>query len=237
MGLPDGITALLFDLDGVLTDTASVHFAAWKDTFDPVLAEHGQRPFSQQDYDSYVDGEPRVDGVRSLLKSRDISLPDGPLDATSADSVNGIANRKNDRVLERIRTGGVKVYPGSMRYLQQAAKKGLRRAVVSSSANAAAALDAVGMSALIEARVDGNTLASEHLAGKPAPDSFLAGAKRLQTEPSAAAVFEDAVAGVEAGHRGGFGFVVGVNRIDADHARDLATHGANVVVNDLAELL
>jgi beta-phosphoglucomutase family hydrolase len=229
LGLPDTIRACLFDLDGVLTDTASLHRKAWAATFDPVLAKNGQPPFSDQDYEDHVDGKPRLDGVRDLLAARHI--------AASEDLVNELAERKNADVLRRIKHDGVDVFEGSRRYLEAARKAGLARVVVSSSANTADVLEVTGLAPLVEARVDGVTLAELHIPGKPAPDSFLAGARRAGVPPDAAAVFEDATAGVEAGRRGKFGFVVGVNRHDAEHAAALRSHGASVVVADLAELL
>ena len=238
LGLPDNIQACLFDLDGVLTDTAVVHRKAWAAAFDPVLSEHGQPPFSEQDYNDYVDGKPRLDGVRDLLAARGIDLPEGgPDDDPGTGSVQAIARRKNDDVLRRIKADGVPVFEGSRRYLQAAADAGLRRVVVSSSANTKDVLEVTGLAEFIEDRVDGVTLDDQHLAGKPAPDSFLAGARLLDLPPDAAAVFEDATAGVEAGHRGKFGYVVGVNRLDDEHGKALREHGADVVVTDLAELL
>lgn len=244
LGLPDSVTACLFDLDGVLTQTATVHAAAWKDTFDTYLrrrAEHGGppfTPFTQSDYDDYVDGKPRADGVRDFLASRDIHLPEGLADdPPDADTVQGVGNRKNADLLRRIHTDGVDVYPGSRRYLHAASDAGLRRAVVSSSANTRDVLAVTGLDRLVEGRVDGITLAEQGLRGKPAPDSFLAGADLLGVPPSAAAVFEDATAGVQAGRAGHFGTVVGVNRLDTDHARELREHGADIVISDLAQLL
>jgi beta-phosphoglucomutase family hydrolase len=238
LGLPDSISTCLFDLDGVLTDTAAVHRAAWGATFDPVLKAHGQQPFSETDYEDYVDGKPREDGVRDFFASRGIELTEGgPDDPAEAETVHAISQRKNDEVLRRIKTDGVRVFDGSRRYLEAAADAGLRRIVVSSSANTAQVLEVTGLDRFVEGRVDGVTIAKDHLAGKPAPDSFLAGARLAGVEPAAAAVFEDATAGVEAGHRGEFGFVIGVNRHDDAHAAALREHGANVVVTDLADLL
>jgi beta-phosphoglucomutase family hydrolase len=237
LGLPEEITALLFDLDGVLTDTASVHFAAWKQTFDAVLAAAHEPEFTEDDYDQFVDGKPRQDGVRSFLAARHLDRPEGAPDDASIDTVAGIANRKNAAVLALIERDGVTVYPGSRRYLEQAEAGGLSRAVVSSSANAATVLHVTGLEQFIQARVDGVTLAEQHLQGKPAPDTFLAGARRLGVEAARAAVFEDAVAGVAAGRAGRFGYVVGVNRLDAHHGQELAAHGADVVVSDLGDLL
>ena len=241
LGLPETITTCLFDLDGVLTDTASVHSAAWKQTFDEFLkARDGDsyKPFTGQDYDDYVDGKPRPDGVRDFLASRHITLPEGtPDDPPDAQTVNGVGNRKNELLLKKVHDDGVKVYEGSRRYLEAARDAGLRRFVVSSSANTADVLKVTGLDVYIEGRVDGNTVREEHLKGKPAPDSFLAGAKLAGVDPSAAVVFEDALAGVEAGRAGQFGYVVGVNRLDSNHGKQLTQHGATVVVTDLAELL
>lgn len=238
LGLPDSISACLFDLDGVLTDTAALHRAAWKATFDPVLEEHGEPEFTEQDYEDYVDGKPRLDGVRDFLASRGIALPEGgPADPPGAETVFRIGERKNGDVLRRIRTDGVRVFDGSRRFLEAARAAGLRRVVVSSSANTHDVLEVTGLDEFIEARVDGVTISEQHLAGKPAPDSFVAGARRVDLSPASAAVFEDATAGVEAGRRGKFGYVVGVNRHDAAHAEALRRHGADVVVQDLAELL
>ena len=238
LGLPDHVTACLFDLDGVLTDTASVHRTAWKETFDAYLSAHGGAPFTDDDYDDYVDGKPRADGVRDFLASRGIHLPEGqPDDPPGHDTVHGIGNRKNELLLERIHRDGVTVYEGSRRYLALARDAGLARAVVSSSANAVSVLKVTGLDEFIQAVVDGNTIEQKRLPGKPAPDSFLAGAELLHVAPGAAAVFEDALAGVAAGRAGNFGFVVGVNRLDAEHERGLREHGADVVVSDLADLV
>ncbi|MEV6285341.1 beta-phosphoglucomutase family hydrolase [Kribbella sp. NPDC051770] len=236
LGLPAGVTVCLFDLDGVLTDTAAVHAAAWKEMFDAFLSDRGGSPFTDEDYEQYVDGKPRTDGVRDFLASRDITLPEGdPDDPMSANTVNGLGNRKNDAVQRKIRTDGVRVFEGSRRYLQAAQQAGLRRAVVSSSANTAEVLEVTGLAQYVELRVDGVTIREQHLHGKPAPDTFLAAAKQLGVEPSQAVVFEDALAGVEAGKAGGFGYVVGVDRVGQADA--LSKHGASVVVQDLAELL
>jgi beta-phosphoglucomutase family hydrolase len=245
LGLPDHVTACLFDLDGVLTDTASVHNKAWKETFDAFLRQRAQRtgakflPFdSDKDYDEYVDGKPRADGVRAFLKSRGIELPDGePDDPPDAQTINGLGNRKNIALLRHIKDDGVKVFEGSRQYLQAARDAGLRRIVVSSSANTAQVLDITGLGALVEGRIDGVTIETQHLSGKPAPDTFLAGARCADVEPAHAAVFEDALAGVEAGRAGQFGCVIGVNRLDEAHGDQLRKHGADIVVTDLAELL
>jgi beta-phosphoglucomutase family hydrolase len=237
------VTACLFDLDGVLTQTALVHNAAWKQTFDTFLrtwsAHHGQPyvPFdSGADYHDYVDGRPRADGVRTFLASRGITLPEGsPDDPPTAETVNGVGNRKNDLVLEKIAEGAVQVYPGSVKYLVAAKQAGLRRAVVSASANCKDVLEAAGIADLMEARVDGLTARERHLPGKPAPDTFLHAARLLDTPPENCAVFEDAQAGVAAGRAGGFGIVVGVDRVG--QAAALSANGADIVVQDLSELL
>jgi beta-phosphoglucomutase family hydrolase len=239
LGLPDGITACLFDMDGVLTETATVHARAWKQMFDEYLRSRegeGFKPFSQHDYDEYVDGKPRYDGVRSFLHSRGIELPQGtPDDPPGAETIDGLGNRKNELVLKLIREEGVKAYPGSVRYVQAARDAGLRRAVVTSSANGEEVLRGAGIADLFEARVDGHVVEREHLNGKPAPDTYLRAAKEVGVEPAQAAVFEDALSGVEAGRAGNFGVVVGVDR--AGQAEALKQHGADVVVKDLAELL
>jgi beta-phosphoglucomutase family hydrolase len=243
LGLPDAIRGCLFDLDGVLTQTAKVHAAAWKQMFDEYLqcrADREGEPFvpfdAGEDYNEYVDGKPRYEGVRSFLESRGIELPDGsPDDPPSAETIDGLGNRKNELVLELIERDGVDAYEGSVRYVRAAREAGLRRAVVSSSTNCRDVLEAAGMVDLFEEIVDGNVARDERLRGKPAPDTFLAGARKLGLEPAQAVVFEDAVAGVEAGRAGRFGFVVGVDRVS--HAEALRARGADVVVEDLAELL
>jgi beta-phosphoglucomutase family hydrolase len=243
LGLPDTIRACLFDLDGVLTQTAKVHAAAWKSMFDDYLRGRAARtgePFREfdavHDYDEYVDGRPRYEGVREFLRSRGIELPQGtPDDPPSVETIDGLGNRKNELVLQLIHDKGVEPYEGSVRYVHAAREAGLRRAVVSSSTNCRDVLRVAGIEDLFEAVIDGVVADREQLRGKPAPDTFLAGARALGVEPSAAAVFEDALAGVEAGRAGDFGFVVGVDR--AGQADALRAHGASVVVSDLAELL
>jgi beta-phosphoglucomutase family hydrolase len=240
LGLPDAITACLFDLDGVLTQTAKVHAAAWKQTFDEYLRQRDGAGFKEfdavADYDEYVDGKPRYDGVRSFLESRGIELPEGsPDDPPTADTICGIGNRKNDLVQKLIREQGVEVYEGSVRFVRAARDAGLRRAVVSSSANCQEVLIAAGIDDLFEARIDGLVADEQHLKGKPAPDTFLAGARAVGVEPAQATVFEDALAGVQAGRDGHFGYVVGVDR--TGQAQALREHGATVVVKDLGELL
>jgi len=243
LGLPDGIRACLFDLDGVLTETAKVHAAAWKEMFDSYLRSRAERDGSQlvvfdvvDDYDTYVDGKPRADGTRSFLESRGIRLPEGePDDPPDAETVQGLGNRKNEIVLRRIHDDGVTPYPGSVRYVHAARDAGLRRAVVSSSTNCHDVLVAAGIADLFDERIDGVVAERDHLNGKPAPDTYLAGAQAVGVAPGEAAVFEDALAGVEAGRAGRFAAVVGVDRVGQADA--LAEHGASVVVRDLSELL
>ncbi|MEZ0094380.1 beta-phosphoglucomutase family hydrolase [Streptacidiphilus sp. EB129] len=240
LGLPDGIRACLFDLDGVLTRTATVHAAAWKSMFDDFLRRRqgeGFRPFDPvADYDAYVDGLPRADGVRAFLASREIRLPEGdPHDEPERETVQGLGARKNALVLRMIKEQGVQAYAGSVRYVEAARAAGLRRAVVSSSANCRDVLVAAGIADLFEVRIDGVVAAEQKLPGKPAPDTYLAAAHALGVVPRGAAVFEDALAGVDAGRAGGFGFVVGVDRVG--QAEDLRGHGADAVVQDLEELM
>ncbi|MGI9557850.1 MAG: HAD family hydrolase [Solirubrobacterales bacterium] len=241
--IPPSIKACLFDMDGVLTETAKVHAAAWKEMFDAYLADRSKRtgeelaPFdSTADYGEYVDGKPRYDGVRSFLAARGIELEQGsPSDPPTAETVDGLGNRKNELVMKIIRDQGVDAYPGSVRLVEAVKEGGMRTAVVSSSANTKEVVAAAGIDDLFDARIDGVYVEKQHLHGKPAPDSYLAAAKELGVEPGAAAVFEDALSGVEAGRAGDFGLVVGVDRVG--HADALREHGADVVVEDLAELL
>lgn len=243
LGLPEQIRAVLFDMDGVLTDTASVHKKAWKAMFDDFLRTYSDRngePFVafnvDTDYLTYVDGKKRDDGVRSFLASRHIELPEGdPDDPPATDTVYGLGNRKNEMFQETLRSDGVDVFDGSRRYLQAVADAGLGTAVVSSSANTREVLAVTGLDKFVQHRVDGVTMRTENIAGKPAPDSFLRAAQLLGVEPEEAAVFEDALSGVEAGHAGKFGLVVGVDRVG--QAEALRHNGADVVVDDLAELL
>jgi beta-phosphoglucomutase family hydrolase len=243
LGLPNDVRACLFDLDGVLTKTATVHAAAWKEMFDDYLRRRSTRtgehlaPFdADTDYAEYVDGKPRYDGVRSFLAARGIELPEGDEDdPPSAETVRGLGNRKNEIVLRKIRQEGVDAYEGSVRYLEAARDAGLRRAVVSSSTNCRDVLEAAGIQEFLEIRIDGVVAERERLKGKPAPDTYLAAARALNAAPEEAAVFEDALAGVAAGRAGGFGCVVGVNRVG--HAGELRDNGATIVVGDLGELL
>jgi len=241
--LPDRVTTCLFDLDGVLTQTAKIHARAWKDMFDEFLrnwaARHGDafHEFDRPtDYDEYVDGKPRLDGVKSFLESRGIHLPMGsPSDPPDAETVHALGTRKNDLVLELIRQQGVEPYEGSVRFVEAVRDKNLRRAVVSSSTNCRDVLVAAGIDQFFETIVDGVVAERERLAGKPAPDTFLAAARMLGSEPAESAVFEDALAGVQAGRAGNFGWVVGVDR--SGQAEALKQRGADVVVQDLGELL
>jgi beta-phosphoglucomutase family hydrolase len=240
LGLPDAIRACLFDLDGVLTQTAKVHAAAWKAMFDDYLKSRSGEAFvpfdAVHDYAEYVDGKPRYDGVRSFLVSRGIQLPEGePADPPDAATVCGLGNRKNEIVRRMIREQGVEPYEGSVRFVHAARAAGLQRAVVSSSANCRDVLVAAGIDDLFDFRVDGDLAGREHLKGKPGPDTFLFAARALGVSPDQAAVFEDALAGVAAGRAGAFGFVVGVDRVG--QAEALREHGADIVVEDLAELL
>jgi beta-phosphoglucomutase family hydrolase len=243
LDLPPGIAACLFDLDGVLTQTAKVHAAAWKQMFDDFLMKRstqaGERfqPFTiATDYRQYVDGKLRSDGVRSFLASRGILLEEGSVDdPPTVETISGLGTRKNALFLEILRRDGVTVYEGSRRFVEAARTAGLRRAVVSASSNCREILAAAGMEELFEVRVDGLVARRDHLRGKPAPDMFLAASAAFGVEPRRSAVFEDALAGVEAGHAGGFGWVVGVDRTGAGAL--MLDHGADRVVRDLAELL
>jgi len=243
LGLPDSVTACLFDLDGVLTQTAHVHNAAWEQMFNSYLRDRAGRtgesfvPFDpDKDYREYVDGRSRADGVRTFLASRGITLPEGePGDPAEAETVNGLGNRKNVIFLKRLKEDGIQPYEGSVAYLRAVRDAGLRRAVVSASKNCREVVEAAGLADLLEERVDGVVAAERGLRGKPHPDTFLAGAELLGVRPEQAAVFEDAIAGVQAGKAGDFGYVVGVDRVG--HATALRDNGADVVVDDLSELL
>lgn len=240
IGLPSGIRACLFDLDGVLTPTALVHAAAWKETFDAFLRRlEGPEflPFdATTDYDEYVDGRPRADGVRTFLASRGVELPEGEEDdPPDHDTVHGLGNRKNVIVLDKIHQEGVAPYPGSVRYAEAVRAAGLRTAVVSSSANCRDVLVAAGIEQLIDVRIDGIVARERGLRGKPKPDTYLEAAGDLGFAPDEAAVFEDALVGMDAGRAGRFGYVVGVDR--TGQAEELRRHGADTVVEDLGDLL
>lgn len=235
--------AVLFDLDGVLTDTARIHSVCWKQMFDEYLrgrAEAGGEAFVpfdiDADYHAHVDGKPRFDGVRDFLRARSIELPEGEIDdPPDRETVCGLGNRKNDLVNEAMREGGIEVYAGSVDWVRQLRADDIRTAVVSSSSNCKAVLEAVGIDDLFETRVDGETLLERGLAGKPAPDGFLEAARVLDAKPERAVVVEDAISGVQAGRNGGFGLVIGVAR--KGNADALAEHGASLVVADLGELV
>ena len=239
----DRYDAVLFDLDGVITDTASLHAACWKQTFDEYLrrraTQRGElfRPFHiVTDYRLYVDGKPRFDGVRDFLRSRDIHLPEGtPDNSAQAETVGGLGNRKNDLINDVIENRGVQAYAGSIKFIRRLHEQDYKIAVVSSSQNCATVLHAAKLDHFFNAQVDGNMIEAQHLAGKPAPDTFLIGAKLLGVEPERAVVVEDAISGVQAGSRGHFGLVIGVAR--KGNAEELLHHGAHLVVTDLAELI
>lgn len=239
----DHYGAVLFDLDGVLTPTATVHARAWKKMFDEFLTEWGDRTGDPQeqfdiesDYRRYVDGKPRLDGVRSFLDSRGVDLEDGDADdPPDAMTVAGLGNRKNLLVAEVLSTQGIDAYPGSLQLLRHLADHDVKMAVVSSSHNCRAVLESAGIQDFFDVRVDGGTAVERGLAGKPEPDSFLEAARELEVEAAQAVVVEDAIVGVAAGHAGGFGLVVGVDR--HGHRADLVANGADLVVDDLAELV
>jgi len=235
--------AVLLDLDGVITDTAGIHAACWKQMFDEYLQKQATQrgeafhPFDiATDYRLYVDGKPRYDGVRDFLKSRGIELPEGsPDDPPQAETVGGLGNRKNDLVNKIIEDKGVEPYEGSVELIHQLRHQEFKLAVVTSSQNCTVVLKAAKLDGVFDAQVDGNMIHARHLAGKPAPDTFLMGAKLLGVEPGRAVVIADALSGVEAGSAGGFGLVIGVAR--KGNAEELRRHGAHLVVNDLGELV
>jgi beta-phosphoglucomutase family hydrolase len=233
LGLPDSIRVVLFDLDGVLTSTAVLHRRAWKQAFDTFLRQRDPdrfEPFTEQDYLSYVDGRARLDGVRTFLRSRRIDVDEQTVEA--------IGTGKNNEFLACVARGEVEPYPGSVRYLEAVEKAGLQIGVVTSSKNGADVLDAADLSRFVRARIDGRDIAAAGMPGKPAPDAYLAGAEAFGVAPDEATVFEDAISGLEAGKAGGFGYVVGVDRVgNAEHAAAMRSAGADVVVTDLAELL
>jgi beta-phosphoglucomutase family hydrolase len=236
----DTVDAVLFDLDGVLTPTAEIHERAWKSMFDTFLAARADggawEPFSADDYLAYVDGKRRVDGVRSFLTSRHITLPEGSIDDAPGDeTVNGLGNAKNAAFQQVLRRDGIDPYPGSVRFLDALARRGTKVAVVSSSRNATEVLDAAGLADRFAVVVDGNVAAARQLPGKPAPDTFLAASAELGAGPERAAVIEDAISGVAAGHAGGFALTIGVDRGAGRDA--LLEHGADLVVDDLDELV
>ncbi len=239
----DQYDAVLFDLDGVITNTANLHATCWKQMFDEYLRKRAPqrgeafRPFDvATDYRLYVDGKPRFDGVRDFLTSRGIQLPEGaPDDSAEMETVCGLGNRKNERVNHVLAGRGVEPYEGTVRFIQQLRHHGFKIAVVTSSEHCKSILKAAGLDALFEAQVDGQTIHMLHVAGKPAPDTYLLAAKLLGIEPARSIVVEDAISGVEAGANGNFGLVIGVAR--KGNAEELQHHGANLVVNDLSELV
>jgi beta-phosphoglucomutase family hydrolase len=238
----DRYDAVLLDLDGVITDTASIHAACWKQMFDEYLQNRAMqrgevfRPFDiANDYRLYVDGKPRFDGVRDFLASRAIQLPEGSSDdPPDAETVGGLGNRKNDLVNKIIEEVGIEPYAGSVKFLRWLRHEGLKIAVVTSSQNCTAVLTAAKLDHFFDVQVDGNTIHAQQLAGKPAPDTFLMGARLLGVAPIRAVVIEDAISGVEAGSAGSFGLVIGVAR--KGNTEELRRHGAHLVVNDLSEL-
>ncbi len=229
--------AVLFDLDGVITPTAEVHMHAWSEMFNAFLRDRGvEEPYTDADYFTYVDGKPRYDGVRSFLESRGIDLPEGePSDGADVLSVCGLGNRKNEVFGQVLKRDGVEAYPGSVRLVELLAERGMPMAIVSSSRNAPDVLRAAEMIEFFPTIVDGRVATERHLAGKPAPDTFLFAAEQVGVEPSRAVVLEDALSGVAAGRAGHFGLVVGVDR--GVGAEALTEHGADQVVSDLEELL
>jgi beta-phosphoglucomutase family hydrolase len=239
----DQYDAVLFDLDGVITNTATLHATCWKQMFDEYLRKRAEqrgeafRPFDlASDYRLYVDGKPRFDGVRDFLRSRSIQLPEGsPDDSAELETVCGLGNRKNELINDLIERTGVEPYDGSLRFIHQVRRSGFKIAVVTSSQNCALVLKAAKLDGFFEVRVDGNTIEAEQLAGKPAPDTFLMAARLLGVEPVRTVVVEDAISGVEAGSNGNFGLVIGVAR--KGNAEELQRHGAHLVVDDLSELV
>lgn len=237
----DRFDAVLFDMDGVVTDTASIHASCWKIIFDEFLQKRAARnaepfrPFDATDYELYVDGKPRYRGVGDFLKSRGIILPEGTNeDSPSAETVCGLGNRKNELVKTRLVAGTAKAYPGTVAFILYLRRLGIKTAVVTSSENCQTVLKAAKVDDLFDARVDGGVLAEQHLAGKPAPDSFLKAAEMLDVLPQRTVVIEDAISGIQAGVQGGFGLVIGVAR--KSNAKELEASGADVIVNDLSEL-
>lgn len=236
------MSAVVFDMDGVITDTARSHAESWETMFNEYLAARSERmgetlrPFTEDDYLEFVDGKPRFDGVRSFLRSRDIELPEGtPADPPERETVCGLGNRKNALFLETLREGGADAYSSTVQLVEELQRRGVAVAVITSSRNADEVLDSADVADLFSVKVDGNDSAELGLAGKPEPDIFLEAARRLGMSPERTAIVEDATSGVEAGSRGGFGLVVGVDR--SGQAEQLAASGADIVVSDLEELL
>jgi beta-phosphoglucomutase family hydrolase len=235
--------AALFDLDGVVTKTARVHASAWQHLFNEYLQSESTRtgrpfqPFDiEQDYRVYVDGKPRYEGVKSFLDSREIALPWGtPDDGPGMDTIYGLGNKKDGYFETYLKKSGVEVYEGTVRFLRLARDRGLKTAVVSSSSHCKQVVEAAGLTTLFDTRVDGLETQRLHLRGKPAPDTFLEAARRLDVPPERAIVIEDAQAGVAAGRAGGFGLVIGLDR--RHQADALRQQGADIVAADLSDLL
>lgn len=240
---PEKFDAVLFDLDGVVTDSAQIHASCWKLTFDEFLRSRAERtgnkfkPFDiQSDYLLYVDGKPRYQGVRDFLSSRNISLEEGLQDSSpSQESVYGIGNRKNELVNDAIQNGRVEVYQSSLRFVKNVIGLGIKAAIVSSSCNCEAVLNSVKITYLFPVRVDGETAVQKGLKGKPSPDSYLEAAKQLKVKPNRAVVVEDAISGVQAGRNGNFGLVIGIAR--KGNENDLLCNGADMVVRDFGEFV
>ncbi|GMM95397.1 HAD family phosphatase [Microbacterium luteum] len=237
--LPDLTTydAVLFDLDGVLTPTAEVHMHAWRTMFEELFAQWGiEPPYTERDYFDHLDGKKRYDGVAALLRSRDVEVPWGdPSDPTSADTVCGIGNRKNDVFARVLRAEGIAPYPGSVQLLDALAAVDMPVSVVSSSKNAEEVLTAAGIRDRFPVVMDGVIAERDHLASKPAPDVFVTAARMMQVDPARSVAVEDAISGVQSAAAGGFGLVVGVDRGAGEDA--LLAAGADVVVSDLAEFV
>lgn len=246
IGLGPTVRACLFDLDGVLTRAAEIHAEAWKRTFDAFLAAYEERsssrtaPFDEQsDYELYLDGRTRTDGIRAFLGSRGIDLPMGDTDdRPGTDTMHGIGAAKQAAFLALLETHGPRLDHDAVRYVREARYAGLSCAVVTPSANADAVLSAAGVAHLFDVRIDGRLAIALGLLGKPAPDVYIAAARGLEVEPERAAVFEESLPGVEAARAGGFGTIVGVDRFGGGEYRErLRAHGATTVVRELGELL
>ena len=239
----DKYDAILFDLDGVITNTANMHATCWKKIFDEYLQTRSTktgktfRSFEiATDYKLHVDGKTRFDGARDFLKSRGITLPEGTHDdPPHKETVCGIGNRKSNLVTKVIKTDGIEVYEGSMTFLKHVKEIGMKTAIVTSSENSQAVLQAAGIRDVFDAQIDGTTIVDQHLAGKPAPDSYLKAVQLLEVQPKRAVVIEDAISGVQAGVKGGFGLVIGIDR--KGYAEELKKNGAHIVVSDLSECI
>ena len=235
----DHVDAILFDLDGVLTDSASLHARSWKTLFDSFLRDKNGENFrafdEDRDYRAFVDGRPRLDGIRSFLAARGIELPEGtPEDCEPARTVHGLGRRKNVLFLEALEKEGIRTFPAAIAFLNDVREAGFKTALVSSSRNARAIVDKAGLTGCFDGWIDGNDVQRRGLSGKPAPGMFVAAANALGVEPRRTVVIEDALAGVEAGVRGGFGLVIGVDR--THHPEALAEAGAHLVVKHLSDI-